>query len=399
MRLLIAATSLILYSLNTAAALPLCQENISLAERKNCSKPWTVMIYFAADNDLHDAAFLNTLEISNSISTQTNQDFLFFFDGTGDFRSSQGFINRDGPQILETFKEENSANGENVKNFISWSRENFPSERTALILWGHGTVFQGDFKILYDQSSDSWLTIRDLKKSLATIPKVDFLAFDLCQQQSLEVAAELQGNSRYMFGSLSTTGRLGFNYNLLAAAFEKGEFNGEEGPLNLGVFLSQNSRDPNYVSAISLEQSRVLMAQAQLTNIGKLASVWLYKNQYRALQFLNAIHRARHYDTNLVDAYEFFSNWYKLLDGQSDSLSLQSSIIQLLGTLNNIAVAKNETLATRGISFWLPDNSVEFQRENSILSSYALYKDGAWKHFLESVYFKLAQMENSSLIY
>lgn len=134
--------------------------------RSRCIKEWNILVYMAADNDLHpyalwdlsemEAAFASSPEaVGSSISTDT----LVQLDGYGDsgvdrlhiFQSDQPFKARKledfqgagaykvRSPLVSRLPESIGANpSKALTDFVLWASKNYPSKRTLLIVWGHG---------------------------------------------------------------------------------------------------------------------------------------------------------------------------------------------------------------------------------------------------------------------
>ena len=96
-----------------------------------------------------------------------------------------------------------------VFNFVYSS---FKADTYGLILWSHadGWLYGGHdrwskdtrwFGQDIDGNKKFYMDIPDLAKALEVAPHLDFILFDACFMQSIEVAYELQGVADYMLGS------------------------------------------------------------------------------------------------------------------------------------------------------------------------------------------------------
>ena len=113
-------------------------ENPSIAD-------WTVMIYFAADNDLEDAALANLAQIKKAgssdrvkilaqLDTRTSgQTFRYCL---GDDRT---LLEED---VIETLPEINTGDPAQLTEFIEWAVQKGPAQHYMLVLWGHGTGWE-----------------------------------------------------------------------------------------------------------------------------------------------------------------------------------------------------------------------------------------------------------------
>jgi hypothetical protein len=73
--------------------------------------------------------------------------------------------------------------------FISFVSEHYPAENYALVLWDHGSNWEG---VCWDWTNKDYLTVKELYQALANSPvKINLLGFDACLMASIEVSYEL----------------------------------------------------------------------------------------------------------------------------------------------------------------------------------------------------------------
>jgi hypothetical protein len=235
--------------------------------RESCVKPWTVLIYMAADNadmppyaywHLHsmEAAFA---EAGRSAASSLDADVLVQLDlnepggirrlhmmpgdepygpdlDADDFRQRTPADIRS--PVAEKLEEETIPPEESLWRFLDWGLSEYPAERTLVIVWGHGlgwrpadladnrydpSLLRGG--IAFDDHPGTVLDTPDLRSALARVSKdrlggrpVDVYASDACLMQSLEVATELSDVSRYVVGSEQIEDYLGFPYRTFLPA-------------------------------------------------------------------------------------------------------------------------------------------------------------------------------------
>ncbi|HEV7857372.1 MAG TPA: clostripain-related cysteine peptidase [Pyrinomonadaceae bacterium] len=104
---------------------------------------WTVMVYFAADNDLIPAAAADLLDIKAVGSTEQvkviAQNIVPASGLTARYRLRQGtFLDEDIKLLLGA-----EDRPESIADFACWAIDNFPARRYMLVLWGHGLGWEG----------------------------------------------------------------------------------------------------------------------------------------------------------------------------------------------------------------------------------------------------------------
>jgi hypothetical protein len=137
--------------------------------------------------------------------------------------------------VVAFLEEETIPPEESLRRFLSWGVEAYPSERYLVVVWGHGLGFRprglegnsyspGSLRggIAFDHSQGTVLDTPGLRGALAAVSRTvlggrpfDLYASDACLMQSIEVATELAGVSRYVVGSEQIEDYLGLPYRTL----------------------------------------------------------------------------------------------------------------------------------------------------------------------------------------
>lgn len=107
--------------------------------------------------------------------------------------------------VVEALDEEGVPLEESLRRFVTWGIDRYPSERYAVIVWGHGQGFGG---IAVGEGPRAVLDVPGLGRALASVSRrrlggrpFDLYASDACLMQSIEVAGELVSVARYVVGS------------------------------------------------------------------------------------------------------------------------------------------------------------------------------------------------------
>ncbi len=169
------------------------------AEARQRQAQWTVMIYLAADNDLEEYGIgdVNEMEV---VGSTTNVNVVVQMDRAPGYDSTNGnwtdarrlYITRDrdvdriNSEVVETLPETNTGDPAVLADFVTWTMDNFPAQRYALILWDHGGSWLG---VATDSSSrDNDLSMPELDEALSRIGHpLDLIGFDACLMGGFEV--------------------------------------------------------------------------------------------------------------------------------------------------------------------------------------------------------------------
>ncbi len=238
------------------------------------TKEWTIMAYMAGDNNLEDAAVRDLVEMKAVGSTDQVQ-VIAQLDKMSDSVTRRYYLTRepllDNDVVLE-LPETNTGDPASLVDFIRWGMNEYPAERTALILWNHGAGWKDDDlyalgqqvglsaqelprslvrgvsqrslgrslfatsiqnilrqpgsvrAILFDDTSKDFLDNTELKSVLDQVlaarngRKLDLIGFDACLMNMVEVAAQVQHACDYMVGSQEVEPEDGWSYAAILAA-------------------------------------------------------------------------------------------------------------------------------------------------------------------------------------
>ena len=123
-----------------------------------------------------------------------------------------------------------------LRAFLKYTREAFPSDHYALILWDHG---EGSLiGVCHDVNfEEDCLTPAELQAALHSAgfsgKKLDWIGFDACLMGSAEIAKAVAPYAQYMIASQETEPKTGWDYTFLA------QLNGGEHPAMTGERIAR----------------------------------------------------------------------------------------------------------------------------------------------------------------
>ncbi len=192
------------------------------------TKPWTIMVYLDADNNLEDAGLDDYLEMSK-IGSDTNVNIIVMLDRINGYSTAYGdwtgtkyfYVVKDSTPVagnaVQDLGEKNMGNPQTAKDFILWSMTNYPAEHYCLVFWDHGdgwlrrssttsaddpkdSVTEYDKGACSDETSSDYLyftggefeDIFSYFYALNGNQKIDIVGFDVCSDGMWEnmVASE-----------------------------------------------------------------------------------------------------------------------------------------------------------------------------------------------------------------
>lgn len=265
------------------------------ARRRDCLKPWTILVYMAADNDLGPYALWDLYEMeagypSHRIAAGSTKraDLLVQLATPGQtqarrihvFQSPEPY---DDALTLEDFRHRSVSEihspvaalvprdeggkpvpaATDLERFVEWGIREYPAEHYMVIVWGHGQGwgapsavpgFAGqDFAgrhfggLAFSDSGQTFLDIPSLHQALRTAEgrllggrPIDVYASDACLMQMVEVATEISDSARFISGSSQVENYLGLPYRRMMFEINTGRFSGERARMGVAGTSAEN---------------------------------------------------------------------------------------------------------------------------------------------------------------
>ena len=216
---------------------------------------WTVMVFINGDNNLEWFG-LDDVNEMEQVGSDENVNIVVQMDRSegsttadGDWSGARRFlIEQDSDTstisspVLEDLGDVDSGDHETVHDFVSWSAENYPAERYALVIWNHGdgwrsSVAANTYKsVSGDDSTGN--SIRLAEGDLGTLlsqteetlgGRLDLLGMDACLMQMWEAAYVSAPYADYYVASQDVEGGDGWAYDtFLADLVDAPEMNAAE---------------------------------------------------------------------------------------------------------------------------------------------------------------------------
>lgn len=210
----------------------------------------TVLVYMAAENNLagkdesgkgfHEQDIDEMLQAAGDIPT--NSRLLVYLDDTElprilSIEKHAG--RRPIANVLHSYTaEHNSGDTETLRLAMEWVSEHYPSSNYGLIFWSHGDAWLPakapiQRSICLDNGRNNYsfsgtkMDIDAVAEVLAAFPRLEFIMFDACFMQAIEVAYELRHVARYIIASPAEIPNPGAPYERLVAPFFSVPFNAE----------------------------------------------------------------------------------------------------------------------------------------------------------------------------
>ena len=191
----------------------------------------TVLLYFAADNNLAPYAKTDLEEAKAGLLASSVEDvhLLAYCDFGGSDARLVELVKQDGAvseEIVREYGKRNSVGVDETREVFSdvFTHPDYEAESYALVYWSHA-----DGWIPYPVPDTRWIgqdkgegdkrmNLSDFISTLEGMPHFDFIYFDACFMQSIEVAYALRDYADYYLASPTETPGTGAPYERILSA-------------------------------------------------------------------------------------------------------------------------------------------------------------------------------------
>lgn len=210
--------------------------NVTVRPAQTQTSRWTVLVYMSAASDLYPFSDLNMNQLERVAGNpqvrfvvQWKQSRARYpsssFDGTRRY-----LVRPDSGSTIASTVVQDLGNSidmgkwESLRDFVQWGKTYYPSDRIALVIWGHGNGWRRkpdqplSRAVAYDDQTLNAIQIWDLQEALASTP-VDILAWDASLMQMLEVAYEVRNVCDFVVGSEESPPAEGYPYDAVFSRF------------------------------------------------------------------------------------------------------------------------------------------------------------------------------------
>lgn len=358
------------------------------AERAVAKKPITVLVYFAADNNLEPYTNDDLNELKK-IGSNEHINILGYLNTRrpGENKITQKLIILPGRIAQDGITEsKDSGDTKTLIDACAWAHTRFPSDSFVLVMWDHGSGSLNRFLNLttpcfwwhrlfgqqspawqraccYDDTTGNFFTDAKLQLALSTVctkyrqgKKIDILAFDACLMACIEVAYFVQPYATYMVASQQTIPGTGFGYDRV---LKKAAAGNTDIHSLVYEFITeyqaeyQGETEDYTLSALNLEKLPALIDHTNL--IAKFMTSLLKSKDKTAVKKVikNAARNSTRFD---VDAYMDIGNFYQNLIDPIQAMTLQYLHVQakLITELQEALTALNECVIAKvqGTNFY-----------------------------------------------
>ena len=347
-------------------------ETVSTNEEqtRTIKKPWTFIVYMAADNDLRNFAMRNIKQMCQ-IGSNERVNIVVQLDiklKAGKKTTQRFFITHEGPkQVNENDLSSQSMDSGKAETLIScckWAIEDYPAHNYALMFWNHGSgIIDPNFNrvvcaselfrynptsnqldldrsigfldfmntlniqtseqrgICWDDSSGNYLTNQKLDQALNTIcstllgnKKFSIIGFDACLMSMLEVADIVKNYAHVMTASEEVELGTGLDYSQVLLPF----ISHVPTPQALGAHLATSyaltyQKITNDYTHSALDLDRISLLEHNVHRVSQLLITCLQNQKNGSVkQTLTACRNRNtctHFDEpSYIDLHHFYRN-------------------------------------------------------------------------------------------
>jgi hypothetical protein len=379
------------FNMRSNAAILILVALMQPIQAKQAKKPWTILVFAAADNNLRDFAPRNQKQMS-VVGSNDTVNMLMHMDIrlSGNKKMSRRYyIDKNNPTPVEMAEKIAMDSGDpaTLISACRWAIEEFPAEKYMLVLWNHGTgiidpygrrQFDTNFMfhynaetnnfeldrtigfidliealddrgICWDDTTGNYLTNQKLEQALNEIvtnqlkgQKFDIIAFDACLMSMLEVAEITKRYAKIQVSSQEVEPGPGWKYDEALSIFNTPNPDKKDVAINIvNAFAKAYKPNGNHPGFIDYTQSALdLTAIEDLEkNVNELADILIRAlESEKALVYKNIIGTSRakknltHFnEPTYVDLHHLYINLLKNLREQFKSFDLLN--MQLLRCL------------------------------------------------------------------
>ncbi len=170
----------------------------------------TVIVYMMAENSLTVFANEDSTEMASAVNLIPKDYNLVLYNDDNKKPTITSMNAERGINLWKKFKQDqNSTDSTVMLSTLQEIVKAFPSKHYALVLWSHGSGWMPQKKktIGIDNNRNTYsnsgteMEIHSLRWVLEQLPHMDYIFFDACFMQSVEVAYELRNVTDYTVGS------------------------------------------------------------------------------------------------------------------------------------------------------------------------------------------------------
>ena len=273
-----------LYSVCLLMLLAACQQDGPTPEPSVGSR--TVLVYMIAQNSLAPLASADIEEMKEGMRQvdATSGNLLVYIDDYSAPRLIRLGKDKKGKVVEETienYPEQNSADANVMKKVISTAFNQYKAEKYGMVFWSHGEgwIPSPAKTRWFGQDGNNYMDIADLHAALQVAPDLDFLFFDACFMEAVEVRYYYDLD-RFIYQITAGNG----DYDSWREAFDKVMVYWKSTPRNYSAYagmftMNQDAKGlSTYIPRMSAPSLNTSYQQTEWYKVSGWADTGWYKN-------------------------------------------------------------------------------------------------------------------------
>ena len=382
--------------LNTAIVVAFILPSATIAtsepgEETEDGREWTLLMYWDADNNLEFCTEFAIDAWTNALSSDDEVSLVAYVDILSENGTWIYDIHDGECHTAETWEELDSSDPATLQRFVEYGLENYPAEKTMLVVQDHGYSWRG---VCLDETDGGDIMLIDgmaqaIREARATNDGVgvDLFALDACSVATMEIAYELRDTVDWFAASQLVVPYDGLPYDMIVSALVADP---EMSPGDLAndmvdMYMEYYSSKTMYEHIYPYDQDFVAFSAFDMSCVDELGTSFI--NVTEALEPLvaeNADAIKAAWDHALIGKWANIGGWEYLPD-------TRTLFGDLLGIDDNLDTAIAEFMIAFDAALVNEGNSARFDDVPSGLNinfppSLASYNGESWKWAMQFVY-------------
>ncbi len=349
---------------------------------------WTIMVYFAADNNLESAALEDLNEIE-SVNLPANVNVVALVDRAQGYDTSNGnwtdtrsgLVSHDSNtsvigSTLTSLGEKNTGAGATLTSFINSAVAANPASHYGLIVWDHGGGLSGTS---WDDASNDNLTLPEMLAAVdaSNVGKFDMIGFDACLQGMLEQAWDLRNITDVVVASQELEPGDGWEYqNFLPRLVANPNLT--QFDLSAAIVSSYGNRYAGEES-VTLSATRTSALSALNTSLHNFVTAAIAGGASVIPQLKAAAERTTAINGGDND-YRDLGDFMHKVAAEVTNSSVVATTSAVISALDNAVLASTGSVTgANGLSIYLPLQSIEY---SYLSQTYTFLQGSSWGNFL-----------------
>ncbi len=370
-----------------SGALSESEEQISADD----GKEWTLLMYWDADNNLEFCTEFALDTWSAALTSNEEVNLVAYVDqltveGTWIYDIHDG-----GCEVVEEWGELNSSSPATLQRFITYGLENYPAEKTLLVIQDHGYSWRG---VCMDETDGGGImlidgmaqAIRDARDANGGVG-VDILALDACSVATVEIAYELRDTVDWFAASQLVVPYDGLPYEMIVDALVAvpGTTPGELAHDMVDMYMEYYSSTTLYEHIYPYDQDFVALSAFDMSLVDEMGAAFIgMTNVLEPLVADNSDVVKAAWDYALIGKWANIGGWEYLPDAYSLFGAMKGIDGDLDSSIEAFQAAFDAALVNEGNSWRFGD--VPSGLNINFPPSLATYESESWKWAKQFVY-------------